>query len=362
MRSHLYTLFLALVVVASSWSAFGVVGVGILIVAIVLALAGYFRLSSAWPPGVRWTTHGLLLLILIGLLLPAISPAREAARRMQCSNNLRQISLALYTYENHYGSLPPAYIADTNGKPMHSWRVLILPYLERKDLYNQYNFNEPWDGPNNKKLLDARPSFYACPSDEEAYRKDQAQTSYVAVVGSNAAWSNKRPHRHNDSGFNEKASSTIMLVETAGTGINWTEPKDLSLDTLQAATSRPGTVAVSSMHSGHYYYHGLIYDYEYDSPNSAYVALVDGSVRFLPAGTVSSKTLQKLLTIGGYDEDEVDKEAAHSGPYRQVQFKAKLRWWSCVNLAVLVVSVGLLLHRTVRARKRPEKPAAEEME
>src|SRR5436190_7601184 len=86
-----------------------------------------------------------ILGLLVALLLPAMRfGTREAARRMQCSNHLKQIGLALQNYHDEYKSLPPAYIADTEGKPMHSWRVLILPFMEQKPLYDKYDFNEPW--------------------------------------------------------------------------------------------------------------------------------------------------------------------------------------------------------------------------
>ena len=74
-------------------------------------------------------------------------------------NNLKQIAMALQCYHQANGCFPPAYIADKTGKPMHSWRVLILPYLDRDDLYKAYNFTEPWDGPNNKKLATSRPDL-----------------------------------------------------------------------------------------------------------------------------------------------------------------------------------------------------------
>ena len=61
--------------------------------------------------------------ILIALLLPAVQAAREAARRTQCKNNLHQIGIALQNYRSEHGTFPPAYIADEDGKPMHSWRV-----------------------------------------------------------------------------------------------------------------------------------------------------------------------------------------------------------------------------------------------
>ena len=69
-----------------------------------------------------------------------------------CMNNLKQIGLALAEYEAANGRLPPAAVFDKQGKAMHSWRTLILPYLERPDLYQAYNFREPWDGTNNSTL------------------------------------------------------------------------------------------------------------------------------------------------------------------------------------------------------------------
>ena len=85
--------------------------------------------------------------ILVALLLPAVQASREAARRAQCANNLKQIGLAFHNYHDAHKTFPPAYIPDKDGKPMHSWRVLILPYLEQQALYKRYNFDEPWDSP-----------------------------------------------------------------------------------------------------------------------------------------------------------------------------------------------------------------------
>ena len=94
----------------------------------------------------------------------SVKQAREAAQRSTCKNNLKQIGLALHNYHDRYQSFPPAFVADENGKPMHSWRVLLLPYLDQADLYARYNFNEPWNGPNNLKLGDEIPEVYGCPN------------------------------------------------------------------------------------------------------------------------------------------------------------------------------------------------------
>lgn len=73
------------------------------------------------------------LFVLVGLLLPQVG-SQTPSKRMMCSNKMRQINLALLNYQADYGALPPAYTEDANGKPMHSWRTLILPFIEEQKL------------------------------------------------------------------------------------------------------------------------------------------------------------------------------------------------------------------------------------
>src|SRR5207248_2869881 len=108
--------------------------------------------------GFRLTTLMAAVLMiggLVGVLGRAMLQAREEARASQCLC-IKQIGLALLNYHDTYGSFPPAYVADATGKPIHSWRVLILPFMEQSSLYNAYSMAEPWDGPNNRKLLGRR--------------------------------------------------------------------------------------------------------------------------------------------------------------------------------------------------------------
>ena len=212
---------------------------------------------------------------------------REAARRLQCNNDMRQIALALRNYRQANGCFPPAYIADKNGKPMHSWRVLILPYLDEQALYKLYNFNEPWDGPNNKKLLASRPYGYSCPSDMDAYTRRATCTSYVAVVGPKAAWPGKEPKK-----LTGDLSQTIMLVESCNTDIQWTEPKDVSLDAFLAGT--PGCATISSKHPPDSEF------FHYTPLAGANVALADGSVVFLPGDLLASDKFPDMLKVGRF--------------------------------------------------------------
>src|SRR5262245_61480384 len=89
--------------------------------------------------------------ILVALLLPAVQAAREAARRMQASNHLKQLSLAMQNYHDEYGVLPPAVVTDKNGKPLYSGRVLLLPFIEgqQNPIWMQFDKSQSWDSPAN---------------------------------------------------------------------------------------------------------------------------------------------------------------------------------------------------------------------
>jgi hypothetical protein len=330
MQFRLSTLFLLFVVLWSSLAVFGGWGIGVFVFLVLLAIG---------IAGRTWLLLVLLtLVVLIALLLPAVSAAREAARRIACNNQLKQIGIALYNYHVANGCFPPAYIADKNGKPMHSWRVLILPFLDDAPLYNAYNFNEPWDGPNNKKLLASRPYGYACPSDKNAYSQGATFTSYVAVVGANAAWTGATPG--NPAG---DPSKTIMLVEVADAGIQWSEPKDVSLDALLAGT--PGSVKVSSKHFREHEF------FTYTPRAGVNVALADGSVCFLPGGLLDSDKFPDLLKVGGFRKEYLEADWADVG--------RRIHWTNCTAFAVWLASSGWLLVRAVRSRKKPSELAVE---
>jgi prepilin-type processing-associated H-X9-DG protein len=220
---------------------------------------------------------------LVALLLPAVQAAREAARRMQCTNNMKQIGLAILNYEQSYKCFPPAYLADKNGKPMHSWRVLILPYMESgENLYTQYRFNEPWNSPHNMSLAGQMPAVYRCPTEGEANR---SLTSYAMLVGPHAISDGPKSRRIGD--IKDGLSNTIMVAECAGAGINWLEPRDLKTEEMtfhiktMGEDEPPGKHDISSAHAG-----------------VANVLFCDGSVRSL-SSSMDPKVLEALITIDG---------------------------------------------------------------
>jgi hypothetical protein len=324
MQFRLSTVLLLFVVLWSSLAVFGGV-FGIIVFVFFVALA--VGIARSWT-----LLFGLLgLLVLIALLLPAVSAAREAARRCVCTNEMKQLALALHEYHRAYGSFPPAYVADKKGRPMHSWRVLILPFLEGDYFYKQYTFTEPWDGPNNKKLLATRPKGFDCPSDASA-RFPATCTSYVAVVGGNAGWAGEKSRKLSEL---TPQSQTVLLVEVTGANIPWTEPRDLDLDSLRASPQR--CVAPSSQHVPDSDF------FHYSPPAGINVVLADGSVHFLTGELLDSDKLPDLLKAGGFREE-----------YRDGSWAARhqrIHWPNCLALAVWLASVGLLLFRAVRSRK-----------
>jgi prepilin-type processing-associated H-X9-DG protein len=205
-----------------------------------------------------------ILAILIGLLLPAVQKAREAAFRTQSSNNLRQIGLALHAYHDSTKHFPPAAIYDKSGKPLLSWRVLILPYVEAGDLYSKFKLDEPWDSEHNKKLLDPMPLIYAGPGG-----KKSTETAYLAFHGKNAFFEEKEGLKI--STFTDGLSKTIAVVEAAQ-GVPWTKPEDLAYDP-EKPPPKVGGVCAGGFNA----------------------LFADGHVTFFPDGKVKPEVMHLLI-------------------------------------------------------------------
>ncbi|MCE5268205.1 MAG: DUF1559 domain-containing protein [Planctomycetaceae bacterium] len=162
----------------------------------------------------------------VALLLPARSAARAAAKQMQSTNQMKQISLAIHNYAQANRTMPPAYTVDKAGKPLLSWRVLILPYLEDGDLHREFHLDEPWDSPNNKKLLSRMPSVYRAPASSVA---ESGKTNYLAVRGPRTILANEKPVSFAQ--IRDGLSNTIMTVEVADDrAVPWTKPDDFEYD------------------------------------------------------------------------------------------------------------------------------------
>ena len=236
--------------------------------------------------GVVWVVVAVVCLvllvpcsgILIALLLPAVQSGREAARSSQCRNNLKQIAIAFHCYHAVYNTFPPAYIPDKDGKPMHSWRVLILPFMEQQSLHQQYNFNEPWDSPRNQRVTGTVVPAYKCPS----ALGGPTETNYMVVTGPGTLF--EGAEACSMAKISDGLSNTILVVEVGGTGVNWAEPRDLDGRKVSPPFSPPRPDAAGSYHAGH-----------------LNVALGDGSTRPL-SDSIDPATVRGLTTRAGGEQ------------------------------------------------------------
>jgi len=280
--------------------------------------------------------------VFVFLLLPVSCAAREAGRRSQCANNLKQIALALLNYEHQHGCFPPAYLCDKHGKPMHSWRVLLLPYVESNATYKKYNFNEPWNGPNNRLLAEYMPLGYVCPAAYKAGANRPPMTSYVVVTGANTAFPGCESRRLKE--ITDDKRETVLVVEVANSDIHWMEPRDPSSEDVLA--SRGGSCQPLSSHhdAGSNYWH-------YFQPGRGNVVCADNSVHCLP-GRIRPEDVKAIVSISGGERVKIDDLVS------EMPLVAGLRWDHIIGLPLFGVSLValLVLALTTRRGKRQLAP------
>ena len=219
-----------------------------------------------------------IFVVVIALFLPAMRTARPAARRSQCTNNLKQIGLALHNYEQAYNALPPAYTVDANGRPLHSWRTLILPYLETGALYETIDRSKPWNDPVNATAAATKLAVFICPEDVHA----RNTTTYLAIVGPDGFLVPGRSRRFEE--ITDGLSSTLAVIEGRDEdAVPWMAPFDADAATLMKLDKK-----AKLLHAG-----------------GSNALLADGSVRFLKADTPAPMR-RALLSISGNDNDAVN--------------------------------------------------------
>jgi len=163
---------------------------------------------------------GIMILTALELaFLAMVERARTYAPRTSSMNNLSQLAHALLAYEKSHRELPPHAVYSSTGEPLLSWRVLVLPQLDREDLYRQFKLDEAWDSPHNLRLLDKMPPEFAAP-----YVSDSHVTYYQVFVGRGAAFEGSKGLKLAD--FTDSVGQTLLVVE-ANVAVPWTKPQDL---------------------------------------------------------------------------------------------------------------------------------------
>ncbi len=230
----------------------------------------------------KLTAIFILSYLFLALLLPCLNMARESALRSKC------------VYHDAYDSFPPVFTVDKKGRPLQSWRVLILPFIDSqttnentKDLYDRIKLDEPWNSEHNRQFHEKIPAVYQCPgnqikgpikflSKKYPFSDRLLNCSYSAVVGENTMFSPNGPVRQKD--LKKGAACCAAAVERIFP-VCWMDPEnEINLNTaLEGVNVNPLGIG-----SGH--------------PGGCNILMSDGSVRFI-SHTIDPKILSALLTI-----------------------------------------------------------------
>jgi hypothetical protein len=217
--------------------------------------------------GTRLTTDWELATTLLEVVR---APSGPPAERMRSANNLKQLMIALHLYHDVEGHFPVD-SRTKDGKPLLSWRVHVLPYVDQEDLYKQFKLDEPWDSDHNKKLIEKMPKVFRSPRQAEALKD---RTTYLAPLGPGFVWDD--PKGLPISKITDGTSNTIALVEADDDrAVIWTKPEDITIDPKNPVAGLLG-----------HYVEGF------------HAAMADGSVRFIKK-SADAKTLWALFTRAG---------------------------------------------------------------
>jgi Protein of unknown function (DUF1559) len=217
--------------------------------------------------------------VVVAFCLPAAQRgARVAVLRSQCKNYLRQIAVALHQYEEEYHALPPAYTVDAYGNPLHSWRTLILPYLDQKPLYDSIDLSKPWDDPVNARASNASVEAYRCPSIADKPH----HTIYMASAATDGCFRPAQPRLLSE--INDGLSNTLLVFEVPlDQSVPWMSPLDAD-EAMLLRISPESKLA-----------HPLAGGFN--------AALCDGSVRSIAADLPGEKR-RALISIAGGEKVE----------------------------------------------------------
>lgn len=213
--------------------------------------------------------------VALAAMLPAVQKVREAANRTRGQNNLKQLGLAIHNYHDTNGKMPTN-IYDKNGKPLLSWRVHLLPYIEQDQLYRQFKLDEPWDSANNKPLVEKMPAIFMLPDARDMSVGKTYYQGFSCAKGTSprSFFIDDPKARTSFNNIVDGTSNSLMIVEAAES-VEWTKPSDLVFDPKKDLPRLGG-------HS-----------------TGGFNALFgDGSVRFI-RDTIDKMVLRALITIDG---------------------------------------------------------------
>jgi len=168
-----------------------------------------------------------VIVVGLALLLPNVRRAGPSAYKLQCMGNIRSIAIALRNYETAYQALPPAYTVDQDGKPLHSWRTLILPFLDERRVYKKIDLSKAWDDPVNAEAYNTNLDVFHC----HLADCPQSHTTYLAVVGIGSCFHPTKPRFLSE--ITDDHAETLMVIEVSpDKAVHWMAPADADEQTV----------------------------------------------------------------------------------------------------------------------------------
>ena len=192
----------------------------------------------AWPPPpANWDPYAPP-----GATPPAAPPGQGT------EGSLYAIGLGVKAYRNKHSTMPPAYLADKQGKPLLSWRVALLPYLGQQDLYQRFHLDEPWDSPHNRQLIPLIPYVYqdlhAAPAKDAPAKSVAGKTRYLLLRGPKTVYAEPTPPMPR---VYEEWVKVIVVQVVPERAVPWTKPEEFSYD-VEASPYGRGEREVGQRH------------------------------------------------------------------------------------------------------------------
>ena len=216
--------------------------------------------------------------IALSSVLVAVVSARDDSSVRRNVNNMQQVAFAMLVYHDMNKSLPPA-VVERDGKPLLSWRVLLLPYLDdpkAKSLYDEFHLDEPWDSAHNRPLVAKMPDVYKSPNSKHT----DGRTVYLTPRGEKTAFPGTRVVQLRQ--VLDGTAKTLALLEVDDDrAVEWTKPDDWRFDPKNPTAGLGG-----------------------QTTDGYTVAMLDSSIHYFPK-SVDGKTLNKLLTMNGRETVEL---------------------------------------------------------
>jgi hypothetical protein len=225
----------------------------------------------------RFLGTDIAALALLGFAATSSARAQDEEAKKKAAKNMKELALAMINMHDTFGEFSPIKQIIKDDKPLLSWRVQILSFIEEDKLFSQFNLKEPWDSEHNKKLMDKMPKIFAPGTGKT---KEKNTTHYQMITGGGALLDGIKKVSMKD--ITDGPANTIMIVE-AEEAVPWTKPEDVVYDPKKPLPKFGGVFK-----------------------DGFYAAFADGSVRFIKKDT-DEKLLRALITKAGGEKVDLNE-------------------------------------------------------